>query len=208
MQLIVISDPMSVPNEADLINQMFEEGLPIFHLRKPSHSENEIDKLIKGIEPCFLPQISLHQHHQMAEKYNIRRLHFNGARRTATASSHFRKLENKPFVLSTSAHSSAEIETLDAAFDYTFYGPVFNSISKHDYPALLRQNIAACQNHPPVNLFALGGICPANVNLLVGKGYSGVAILGAIWKEGSSPIDSFRRIQRAVEKIKNKEAYA
>jgi thiamine-phosphate pyrophosphorylase len=42
MKVIVISNPTVIQNEANLINDLFNEGLSCFHLRKPNASEAEI----------------------------------------------------------------------------------------------------------------------------------------------------------------------
>ncbi len=53
MKVIVISNPTVIHNEAKLINQLFNEGLPHFHLRKPNISESEMESLLHQIDAKF-----------------------------------------------------------------------------------------------------------------------------------------------------------
>ena len=76
MKLIVISNPISISSEAQIINNLFNEGLRYFHLRKPNESMENIERLLAQIHPSFYPNIALHQHHQLASKFGIKRLHF------------------------------------------------------------------------------------------------------------------------------------
>ena len=60
MNLIVISDPSTIPNEHEIINSLFEEGLEIFHIHKPSFSKEETDNFIQQIPSNYHNKIFLH----------------------------------------------------------------------------------------------------------------------------------------------------
>ena len=50
MKIIVISNPTPISKEASLINQLFDEGLSVFHLRKPDSSAQEVVLLLQEID--------------------------------------------------------------------------------------------------------------------------------------------------------------
>ena len=60
MKLIVISCPTSVLNEHSIIASLFEEGLEIFHVHKPTFSKEEINIFIQQIPAKYHNRIALH----------------------------------------------------------------------------------------------------------------------------------------------------
>ena len=71
--IIVISSPRPVTKEASLINQLFDEGLPIFHLRKPESSSQELVLLLQEINAEHYSKIALHSHHYLAKSFGDRK---------------------------------------------------------------------------------------------------------------------------------------
>lgn len=101
---MVISSSENFPQEAKIINQLFEAGMEFFHLRKHGKSESEVNDLLKQILPEFHPNISLHQHHFLAAKNSINRLHFTDFDRRNTKENQLQQLKKEGFKLSTSIH--------------------------------------------------------------------------------------------------------
>ena len=200
MELIVISYPTFIVNEASFINRLFDDGLSILHLRKPESSEEEIGKLLKQIDSKYYSQIALHQHHQIAHEFGIKRFHFSVKNRNELFTDQLSKLKKENFILSTSVHSIEEYKQLDKLFDYTFFGPVYGSISKEGYIALNDQNFdcTTFQNH--ISVIALGGIHQGNVHSIEEKGFQGAAVLGAIWKKPENAIENFRSLKSELQK--------
>lgn len=60
MKLIVISSPISVNNEQQIINSLFEEGLEIFHVYKPGFSDKEIKDFTSQISTKYQAKVFLH----------------------------------------------------------------------------------------------------------------------------------------------------
>ena len=195
--LIIISNAIAVKNEAQFINDLFYAGLEIFHLRKPEAKEQDIFSLLNNIETKYHAQVSLHQHHHMAEKYGINRLHFTEAKRKQTSSKILSDLKEKGNILSTSIHHISEYAGLSTCFGYTFFGPVFNSISKQGYSSTLSINfeIPLIQNHPLA--IAIGGITAANLPDALNMNFAGVAALGTIWQQPEQSIEQFKTLQHA-----------
>jgi thiamine-phosphate pyrophosphorylase len=74
--MILITEPQFFPEEIKLINALFANGLTCLHLRKPEASAEQIALLLKRIEPEYHKSIMLHSHYHLAEKFNLRGIHF------------------------------------------------------------------------------------------------------------------------------------
>ena len=195
--LIVLSSEVAVVNEAKLINGLFEAGLKIFHLRKPGIEQKEIDILLNTIDAKYHAQIALHQHHQMAEEYSINRLHFTETKRKQTSNKILTDLKVNGNILTTSIHQVSEYAELSTCFAYTFFGPVFNSISKLGYASTMGSDfkIPVLPNHPKA--IAIGGITGDNLQEAISKQFDGVAALGTIWQQPEHSIEQFKTLQKA-----------
>ena len=194
MQLIVISHPDTVAHEAQLINQLFEAGLTRFHLRKSDWDDKQLINLLKQIDHTFYPYIALHQHHHIALDFDIKRLHYTEKHRLTIEADKLVLQEERGYVLSTSIHSIVELNSL-SLFDYTFFGPVFNSISKPGYQSKLPQGFHINRNENQPKVIALGGVECSNLDKLKAMGFDGAAVLGTIWKDAVQAVTSFRKLQ-------------
>ncbi|MCZ4243958.1 thiamine phosphate synthase [Pedobacter punctiformis] len=196
--LIVISSPVQIEEEAQYINGLFDAGLPLFHLRKPDYDEAGVEALLKKINQEHYPKIALHQQHQLANEFGIKRLHFTERLRKETDVALLDQYVNEGFILSTSIHEPEAYCSLGNPFSYCFIGPVFNSISKKNYPAKSELRLPRKSNthlNLQTDLIALGGIDKHKVLEIKKLDFDGLAVLGAIW---SNPVQSrikFKEIQ-------------
>ncbi len=195
--MIVITNPIPIPNEIETIHSLFEIGLELLHIRKPDFSEAEMNRFISEIKSDFRPQLVLHSHHQLAEGFGITRIHFTEKTRAETPKECLTKWNKKGFTLSTSIHKMSDFEELSFIFDYAFFGPVFESISKPNYFTKLdfKKELEQRKNHKTA-LVALGGITSENVNIALEYGFDDVALLGSIWKNNS--IEKFKLCHRTT----------
>lgn len=180
-------------DDAVLINALFDEGMEVFHLRKPSAAAPEIQHLLEKIKQDHYAKVALHHHHQLAERFGIKRLHYTEERRKKTDVKEWSLLKDQGFHLSTSIHQIEEASTISDQFDYVFFGPVFNSISKKGYMATVTENFIVPGKK--TKLVAIGGIDENNVSMPLQKGFDGVAVLGAIW-QSADPVKSFKQIKK------------
>ena len=190
--IIVISNPEPILNEQAVIHQLFDEGLEIFHIRKKDFSESEMRKFIEQIPEKYFNRIVLHSHYHLADEYNLKGIHVpvsnNNARSCGT--------------LSVSFHSMNEIEKFDAKFDYGFLSPLFDSISKEGYKSSfnLTEVKEFFRTYPlgrtgeGLFLIALGGIDEDKIDSIKELGFSGIALLGAVW-QSENPLEKFKRIK-------------
>jgi len=191
--IIVISNPIAIADEQAIIQQLFDEGLEIFHIRKKEFSENEMRTFIEQIPEKYFCKIVLHSHYNLAKEYNLKGIHVDIDFKS--------ELSNG--TLSVSFHSLDEIEKFDRKFDYGFLSPVFDSISKEGYKS--KFDFSALKtylvNRKVVNngtgkglLIALGGIDENKIEKVKELGFSGIALLGAIW-QSEYPLEKFKRIK-------------
>ena len=193
MELIVISNPTTVTDEHNIINNLFQAGLKYFHIRKPESDIQTIRKLIEDIAPQFYDRISLHQFHEIAPDYGIKRLHYTEDARERSSNEKRALQKASGYTLSTSVHDMALLPSL-SDFDYTFYGPVFNSISKPDYNSTLPDGFKTDKYTIKTKLIALGGIDASNLIKAKIMGFDGAAVLGTIWTEPASALISFGQL--------------
>ncbi len=128
---------------------------------------------VEKIPARYYPQISVHEHLDMALTYGL-------------GGTHLKSDQEIPVdwkgLLSKSFHEPAELIHADMA--YGFLSPVFTSLSKKGYRGksekwelpLIRK---------PFKVYALGGIDVHNINRIGPMGFDGAAVLGAIWREQS-----------------------
>jgi thiamine-phosphate pyrophosphorylase len=195
--LIVISNPTPITTEATLINQLFDEGLSVFHLRKPDSSSQELVLLLQEINPAHYTKIALHSHHYLAKSFGIKRLHYTQASRKQLTDFNLSE-QNTDYILSTSVHSINEYNELASRFDYAFISPVFDSISKTDYKAQAFD--LSSKKDLAIKLIALGGVKEYNCQKAFEMGFDGVALLGSIW-ESDDKIKCFKNISRRLTQI-------
>jgi thiamine-phosphate pyrophosphorylase len=195
--LIIISSPTTIANEADYINALFEEGLEILHLRKPDILGDELKLLFDNINPVYYSQIALHQHHEIINEKGIARLHFTEVKRKEMSEEGLKQLEKSNHILSTSIHQIEDYPQLSPCFSYTFFGPVFNSISKRGYTSTLSNGFVFPVEKSHSKVIAIGGINATNMQQAMNMKFNGVGVLGAIWEKPKESIQQFKAIQKA-----------
>jgi thiamine-phosphate pyrophosphorylase len=191
MQIVVISNPKSLANEALLINQLFDEGLTVLHLRKPDYSVMECAQLLDAIDNQHYPKIALHQHHELAKDYGIKRIHYPEKLRPELLN------QESDMTFSTSMHQLSAIKKVASVkdFDYCFFGPVFNSLSKPGYQGVLAKDFKLNKDNVDTKVYAIGGITIENIPLVKQMGFDGIALLGCLWNEPTKAIEIFKNIK-------------
>lgn len=199
MKLIVISYPTFIPNEAMLINQLFQSGLESFHLRKPEWEISQFEQLLGQIPVKFRNRIVIHDHFHLVERYHLSGIHFTEKTKPQT-----NKWLTFPGSKSISCHHIKELELLNESINYAFISPVFDSISKDGYKSNLNfQKLQSfLKKNKTTQIIALGGISEKNIDECHQLGFDGVAVLGSIWEENHSVdevISRFTKIQKACQ---------
>jgi len=191
--IIVITPEKVVQNETELINELFQEGLDLLHIRKPFINSKEMKDFIQKIDLKFHHQLVLHSHYDLAKNFTISRLHFREIDRQNEL---YKSFLDK--TISTSVHDIETFNELNEDWEYSFISPVFPSISKKGYGenSTILNDIKR-RTHSNVKLIALGGINEKNINEVFESEVSGVALLGAIW-ESNKPLNVFKKCRKNV----------
>jgi len=195
--MIVMTNPFFVEDEKDIINSLFEEGLSMLHIRKPDFSKLEMAKFIHQIKLEFRAKLVLHNHHDLANDFGIKRFHFSEKERKHLIDSPARFPKPCRYKHSTSTHSIEDFNSLEN-FDYGFLSPVFKSISKENYLPKkdLFEEIKSRTNYK-TKVIALGGIDSENIQKVLENGFDDVALLGSIWKN-ENPLKQYKLCQKIV----------
>jgi len=192
--MIVITNPFSIENEFQIIQQLFEEGLVLLHVRKPNYSEKEIRNFLSNIDEKHFSKLVLHEQYHLAHEFKINSIHLKEKNRVEVTEN-FQKTVS---YVSTSVHNINDFNELSPCFDAAFLSPVFESISKPEYKS--DGNLLASINHRTnfnAKLIALGGITENNIKMVLDSGFDNVALLGTIWLN-DHPIKKFKQCQKIV----------
>ena len=190
--LIVISSEAEITAEAVRINQLFQLGLPCFHLRKPMATKEECHRLISAIDKRYHGKIMLHQYFDFCSTFHLKGIHLKEVFRRdlgEKAGVFVQGYQEKGFCVSSSFHSYLELETCSIPFDYFLLSPVFDSISKKGY-----KGSGFDVSGSNKMIVGLGGISEKTIAKTVQLGYKGVAVLGAVW-ESDDPVEHFNKLK-------------
>ncbi|GAA5099352.1 thiamine phosphate synthase [Chryseobacterium ginsengisoli] len=191
--ILVITPEETIQNETELINELFQEGLDLLHIRKPFINSEGMTDFIQKIDSEFHHRLVLYSHYDLVKNFKISRFHF---REIDRQNGLFKTFTDK--IISTSVHDIEIFNELNEDWEYSFISPVFPSISKKGYGknSTILNEIKKREN-PNVKLIALGGINEKNINKVFESGADGVALLGAIW-ESDKPLNVFRKCRQNV----------
>jgi thiamine-phosphate pyrophosphorylase len=185
MKLFVITTEQIFPDEAFVLNDLFLEGMPVLHLRKPAATAADLENLLDRVRPEFLDRIVLHDHFELLSSYPLRGVHLNSRHPKCPAFA--------VASVSRSCHSIPEVESSLETCKYVFLSPIFDSISKNGYRrAFSHEELLLLKSQGVINekVIALGGIEETLIPLVAHYGFGGVAVLGSLW--GSFPSDKDR----------------
>ena len=202
MKLIVMTLPNFFVEEHQILSALFDEGLETLHLRKPQSEPVLSERLLTLLPEYCRRRIVVHDHFYLKEEYGLRGIHLNSRNPEPP--------QNYRGPVSRSCHTAEEIVAHRKECSYLFLSPVFNSISKPDYPspfsdadlrALAREKIIG------KHVMALGGIDEENIARAKDLGFGGVVVLGDLWNkfdihygnDYKGLISHFRRLRRAAD---------
>lgn len=197
MKWIVITTPDFIENEAEYINQLFECGIDLLHLRKPDSDMADCELLIKDIDPKWYPQIVVHNHFPLCQKYHLHGIHLNrrnnkipkGFKGSISCSCHsFEEVEIALNIKETKTKEGDKIldksQTSASKYNYVFLSPIFDSISKQGYNhSFSNRDLEEAATKGIINdkVIALGGITFPYIPQLRAWNFGGAAFLGDVW---------------------------
>lgn len=190
-KIIIISASHDIIGEAALVNQLFEVGLPIFHIRKYGWTQLQVIDFLNQIDQQYHSRIVLCHHYELVLQYHLKGIHLSERDRLVIDSYHLADFRNVNKTISSSFHDLKTIIDCPIKLDYAFISPVFDSISKQGYKGQvfdLKDYMGA------IDLIALGGIHAENVTTAFEIGFTGVGLLGCIWEDESTSVENLQKI--------------
>ncbi|MFI5203007.1 MAG: hypothetical protein ACHQF2_00820, partial [Flavobacteriales bacterium] len=161
-------------------------------------NHDEMRQYLKEINPAFLDKVVIHSHYALADEFGLAGVHYTADYRKSVKPGalydHRHDWHEKRKTLSTSFHS-ADIFSSSALFDYVFYSPVANCISKKDKSAVDPLQMIIDLSFIKTDVIALGGICPDIMKMMDMNLFHGVAALGWIWDKGNNPAKQFNLLK-------------
>ncbi len=85
-------------------------------------------------------------------------------------------------------------------FNYTFLGPVFDSISKSGYGSALPDDFFLTKTQKKIQVIALGGIDIANLDKVRKMNFDGAALLGTLWANPKKALEKFVEIRTKYDR--------
>lgn len=209
MNTAVISGTVETGDETNTVNNMLEQGLRVFHLRKPEYSKARLAEYIESIRQEYCPRIILHSHYSLAKELNLGGIHITRSHKKELSDiiSSFRYDGCWKGSISISFHSLKELEHYNKEIDYVFLSPVFDSISKKGYKGVFDfGQLKNALKRTQYKVFALGGCCKENLEQVYETGFYGAAFLGAVWNS-PDPLGSFCEIKHCARELKGSSLF-
>ncbi|MFK7796406.1 MAG: thiamine phosphate synthase [Aureispira sp.] len=202
MQHRLYTWPDFLEGEGGLINALFEMGLPLLHLRKPQATLAACRHLLEQIDRRYHQRIMVHQHWELTALFELGGIHWTERSRALVTplelEQEVKRQQAKGLQVGTAIHHPQQLAELPASLDYVTVSPIFESISKLAYKANYYW-----ENRDDYSfvLVALGGIEPSNLALVQKRGFSSVAVLGAIWKPQTAILQNYQHLCQALQQL-------
>ncbi len=196
---IVFSLPHQIDNEIEQINTLLlDDEIDYFHLRKPNFDVHQLKDFISRINVDLHYKIVIHSHYHLINVFDLAGINLNKKslnqleladevdqcfiQPLVVKNRQIQVNRTTPYIVSYSAHSIDEINQLPFETSYVFLSPIFNSISKPNYPSTFNLDELKTQlKTVNTKVIALGGVEPKHYNNIKQLGFSGYARLGSYW---------------------------
>ncbi|RSC96167.1 thiamine phosphate synthase [Tenacibaculum singaporense] len=199
--IVLIAPEKDIPNEIEILQQLFEEGLEYYHFRKPEKNYEEHMVYLNQIDEKYHDRIVTHYFHELINEFNLKGIHFQEQKRIGAlenGSEYFIELDMIGKTMSSSFHEPSVLANCDIEFDYHLLSPVFSSISKKGY-----EGRGFDVNHIDKTIIGMGGINTDTIQETLELGFQGIGVLGGVWNT-ETPVESFKNIKRHYEKYMKK----
>ncbi len=162
--------------------------------------------LIADIKPEYHNRIVIHSHYSLMMDFPLRGIHLTESQKRKKLRTWIKQkqllLKNQNFTLSMSCHHLKELKKNLKKYAYVFLSPIFQSISKKNYGSSFDlSEVKRVLSKTEADVVALGGCEIANFKKIYHLGFSGAAVLGAVWKT-NDPVQNFLNIRREILYIK------
>ena len=205
MKLILLSSSERKDSEIPYLLSMFEQGLPVYHLRKTKFSTRELKNFIEEIPEKYHRRIVIHTHHYLAAKFNLKgvyisRSHKKRKFRTWLRMKHL-KIRKNNLQVSATFKSIEDILEPNTNYDYIFLSPVFDSTSGNFQAGFSEYGLKLALKNSKFKVIARGGISADTIQKAHELGFSGVAFYSSIWKT-KNPLQEFMKAKEKFNELK------
>ena len=190
MKLIAITIPDLRQGEDLAICRLIDRGWNRVHIRKPEATREQLSGLIERIPVKYRPQISLHDHLDLAIRYGLGGVHLNSRCQMPPA--------GWKGLVSRSCHSLEEIKRY-SHLDYLTLSPIYDSLSKPGYKSRFTPGLL--KNANLKNVYALGGVTLSRLIELEQIGFEGAAMLSEAWKPEMETLQYITHTDAGLEEI-------
>ncbi|WP_179316212.1 thiamine phosphate synthase [Winogradskyella undariae] len=195
--IILIAPENDIPNEIEILNELFREGLLVYHLRKPDKNYEEHVAYLNKIDKEYHNRIVVHYFHELINDFNLKGIHFQEQKRIDhidNPGQYFKNLNMFGKTISSSFHDPEVLKACYFEFDYHLLSPVFSSISKKGY-----QGKGFDVNHIDKTIIGMGGISEETIEETITLGFKGIGVLGGVWN-AENPLERFIKIKETYNK--------
>ncbi len=205
-QLIVISAPDGLYEEAEQVNEMFRLGLQKFHLRKPRFSTRKLSAYLKLLDAEFLERVVIHSHHELSLRFPLGGIYLSRRHKRPSSWKQrllrtYLRLRRPELTWSTGMHALSDLLQEKNSYSYVFLGPIYESISKVGYKgSFSEQALREVLAKVSIPVMALGGVTEDYLASAYNLGFSGVAVLGRVW-QSEDAIETFKMLHQRCQQI-------
>lgn len=205
MKLIVISPSHKKDSEIPFLLNMFEQGLPTYHLRKTNFSTRELKVFIREIPEKYHKRIVIHTHHELALKFNLQGVYISSSHKKRKISLWLRmnwlKFRKKGLQVSGTFRSIEAILEHNPTYDYILLSPVFDSASGNFQAGFSEYGLKSALKNTKHKVIARGGISTDTIQKAHELGFAGVAFYSRIWKT-KNPVQEFLKAKEKFNELK------
>ena len=202
MRLVIVTPPDDVAREPHVVSDILQQSSATLHLRKPGRGPEELAGYLRHIPTGLHHRIMVHGHPYLTETFNLRGIHFTERQRLKRPHAIRQLRQTRPDCrISSSFHRIPDIPHPDGQLDYIFLSPIFDSISKQGYAAAFdHEDLKHFLSSTGHTVIALGGIDDRRIAVAATLGFTGVAVLGAIWTS-ATPVKTARQLSAICQRI-------
>lgn len=186
MKVIVLTPDNGSFEEIPTVISLFEQGLPLLHLKKTKFGFDDFERYLKGIPLHFHNRIVVHGHYRLAIKYKLAGVHLHRKHRSGAWKNQFKRfilrLRYPGGLICTTFHSLHSLRENRTRYDYVILSKVFNDKTHYSaYEAAGINLLKTSIRDSKTSVVAMGGVTATKLDVVKAAGFSGVGLSSAMW---------------------------
>jgi thiamine-phosphate pyrophosphorylase len=198
MKIVVISPTNNFKEEHEIISELFENGLTMYHIRKPFYGKEKLKEYIKKIPEQFHNRIIIHSHHTLARTFNVLGVHYSNKDLELNFRNWWREkmlVSRAEILIKTTSHKKLATlyEKKEMNFYYVFLMPVFDPITGHYQSGYYEDGLKAAIKKSKEKIIVLGGVDIKIIEKIVELGFYGMGLNSCLWDK-ENPVEEYLKI--------------